>query len=307
MTKKCLLLFRNGIGDLINLTPSLRELHHHGYHADILVRRHLDDSGVFSACPYATLIPMDVGSIAAGGPRGKEASAVSKAEFDKRKGDYDGSWTYRGQAPPERGSLVAMYYKQTVEAMSLTPTVKIRPGAVYGPPEVWIPEECEQEAAAFVKKKFPEGFIFKRSFARSHGLHRFRGAEEWIARELPSLPVFDQDAYHAMHSFWSNINTLFAIAKRAQHVVLYSSVMVHACEAMGTTMDIVNYGTEATKHWPEDPNMIKVIRSHMINKKNHMPFGAPKYSSDGGKTWTTDPQDDLNMSEYSLSGREKRK
>jgi len=301
--KKCLLLFWDGIGDLINLTPALRELHHHGYHTDVLVRKHVYDSGVFEACPYADLIPLDIGSIAAGGTRGRNAREISLAEFEKRKGAYDGHWVFRGQAPTGRGALRAMYYEETVKAMSLTPTVKVSPTAVYGPPEVWIPEECELEAARFVEKKYPEGFIFKRTFARSHGLHRFRGAEEWIARELPSLPVFDQDAYHTMHGFWSNINTLFAIAKKASHIVLYSSVMVHACEAMGATMDIVNYGMEASKHWPEDPNAIKVIRIHTIDTTTRMPLSAPEYSSDGGKTWWLNTKDDFNTSEYSLSGR----
>ena len=94
--KKCLLLFWNGIGDLINLTPSLRELHHHGYHTDILVRRHVYDSGVFEACPYADLIPLDIGSIAAGGERAAEARKTALAEVDSRKGAYDGHWIFGG-------------------------------------------------------------------------------------------------------------------------------------------------------------------------------------------------------------------
>lgn len=304
--KKCLLLFWDGIGDLINLTPVLRELNHNGYHTDILVRQHLYDSGVFEACPYADLIPLDIASIAAGGPRGAKAKKIALAELEARKADYDKHWRIRGQAPPERGALMAMWYKQVVKELSLTPTIKISPTAVYGPPEVWIPEWCEQVAAEFVEKKYPDGFIFKRSFARSHGFHRFRGAEEWIANELPALPVFDQDAYHGMHGFWPNINILFAIAKKAQHRVLYSSVMVHACEAMGATMDIVNYGMEARKFWPEDPNRIKVIRMHMIDRKTRMPVSAPKYSSDGGKTWTGRPEDAYDNSEYTLSGRHDR-
>ena len=156
----------------------------------------------------------------------------------------------------------------------------------YGPPEVWIPEECELEAARFVEENYPQGFIFKHTTLISPrgtvaGKHKWGNADAWIKRELPALPIFDSGAHifdSVHHENRPNINILFAIAKKAQHRVLMSSFMVHACDAMGATMDAVNYVVETSKHWPEDPNMIKVIRRKEAG-------GVPKYSFDGGRTW----------------------
>ena len=280
--KKCLLLFWHGIGDLINLTPSLRELHHHGSHADILVRKVVADSGVFEECHYATLIPLDIGSISAGGSRGAKAEKRALEAFEARKDAYDGHWIFKTTSWKVRGALMALYYEEVVRAMSLTPTVKVSPSVVYGPPEVWIPEWCEQEAAHFVESNYPKGFIFKHTVlikSRTDntvlGRHNWFDADEWIKRELPALPIWDT----SVHGEWPNINILFAIAKKAQHRVLSSSFMVHACDAMGATMDVVNYVVEASKHWPEDPNIIKVIR----RKESQ----TPKYSFNGGRTWWT--------------------
>jgi len=275
--KKCLLLFWHGIGDLINLTPALRELHNHGYHADILVRKFIVASGVFDACPYATLIPMDITPVSAGGPEGAKAKEQALAAFEGRKGAYDGHCLFYKSSWKVRGALMTLYYEETIEAMSLTPTVNVNsPTAIYGPTEVWIPEECELEAARFVESKYPKGFIFKHTMPEKHPDHCWPDAAKWIKRELPALPVFDSDA----HGERGNINTLFAIAKKAQHRVLASSVIVHACNAMGSTMDIVNYGHPAEDHYPEDPNTIKVIR----RKESK----TAKYSFNGGRTWVTE-------------------
>jgi len=218
--KKCLLLFWHGIGDLINLTPALRELHHHGYHTDILVRKFIVDSRVFDACPYASLIPMDIKSVSAGGPRGAEAKEIALAEVEARKDAYDGHWIFHTSSWKVRGALTTLYYEETVRAMSLTPTVNVNsPTAVYGPTEVWIPEECELEAARFVESKYPKGFIFKHTVPKKHPDHCWLDVDKWIKRELPALPVFDSDA----HGEWGNINILFAIAKKASHRVLASS------------------------------------------------------------------------------------
>ena len=94
MSKKCLLLFWHGIGDLITLTPALRELHKHGYRTEVLVKKTVSDSGVFDACPYATLIPMDIGSVAVGGTKGKKAKKEALEMFDARKGAYDAHFIY---------------------------------------------------------------------------------------------------------------------------------------------------------------------------------------------------------------------
>lgn len=283
MSKKCLLLFWHGIGDLIVLTPALRELHKHGYRTDVLVKKNVADSGVFDECPYATLIPMDIGSVAVGGAKGKKAEKEALGMFDARKGAYDNYWKYGPGRQGGRGALMAQFYEETVRAMSLTPTVKASP---YGPPEVWIPEWCEQEAAQFVADNYPNGFIFKHTTLISPrgtvaGKHKWGNADAWIKRELPALPIFDSGAHifkSVHHENRPNINILFAIAKKAQHRVLMSSFMVHACDAMGVTMDAVNYVVETSKHWPEDPNMIKVIRRKESG-------GVPKYSFDGGRTW----------------------
>jgi len=59
---------------------------------------------------------------------------------------------------------------------------------------------------------------------------------------------------------FNDINSAFILAREATHRVLSSGVFVHACEAMGCTMDVVNYGRADRKVWPLDQSKVLHIR-----------------------------------------------
>ena len=50
--------------------------------------------------------------------------------------------------------------------------------------------------------------------------------------------------------------------KLATHRVLSSSVFVHAADAMGCTIDIINYGRPDKKVWPLDQSRVLHIREN---------------------------------------------
>ena len=57
-----------------------------------------------------------------------------------------------------------------------------------------------------------------------------------------------------------DINFSFVLAREAKHRILSSSVFVHACDAMNSVMDIVNYGRPDRKVWPLEQDKVQCIR-----------------------------------------------
>jgi hypothetical protein len=264
--KKGLLLFWHGIGDLLCLTPTLRELHRNGFHCDILVRQFVVDSKIFDVCPYANLLPLSiVNSPSGGGEVGKRAKNTAVAEFAAIKEQYQGSVIFSGTPERIQASKSALFYDTAMRAFGLPMT------ANYEPLEVFISASAENEAKESIAKHFPNGYIFQHTEPDRHPAHVWNPAS-WMRQNLPALPVFK-----ANETFWEDINTTFVMAREANHRVLSSSVMVHACDAMNATMDIVNYGRPNPQGWPDDMRKIKLMRMQESRTE--------KFSVNGGKTW----------------------
>jgi len=117
--------------------------------------------------------------------------------------------------------------------------------------EVFIPEEIEKMIEEYIAIKFPNGFIFKHTTPEYHPVHNW-DPETWIMKNLDNeLPIFEADS-----SPWKDINAAFAMARKATHRVLSSSVFVHACDAMDATMDVVYYGKPNPHGLPIEPGKI---------------------------------------------------
>lgn len=264
--QKGLLLFWHGIGDLICLTPTLRELYNNGYYCDILVRKFVADSRIFNACPYARLLPLSiVNSPSDGGEEGQVAKTKAVNEFEAIKESYQGSAVLSETPERIRASKAALFYDVAMRSFGLPMT------ANYEPLEVFIPPRAEEEAKAAIVNHFPDGYIFQHTSIDRHPAHIWNPSN-WIQQNLPPLPVFK-----ANETYWDDINTTFVMAREANHRVLSSSVMVHACDAMNVRMDIVNYGRPNPQGWPDDPRKIKVMRMKESRTE--------KFSMNGGKTW----------------------
>lgn len=246
--KKALLLFWHGIGDLICLTPALRELHNRGYHCDILCLPYLLTCGVLADCSYVTLLPLptDV-SPSDGGKRGAEARKICVETWEKKKTDYDDSFHF-GQRPDHvRGGKIA----RNLKACGL-------PTDIDSSMALFISPEAEKEAKAFIKENYPEGFIFCHTESERHPYHNWDAKD--VLSSLPDIPVFSPDEYR-----WSNINVAFVMAREAKHRVLISSVFVHACDAMGAVMDVVHYGVPNPHGLPIDESIIKEVSGVRYN------------------------------------------
>jgi hypothetical protein len=85
-------------------------------------------------------------------------------------------------------------------------------------------------------------------------------SSNWIKKNLPSLPVLDTGYGGNYYRKWKDIRYTFALLKLATHRVISSSVFVHACEALGLPIEVINYGTPDRKVWPYNQSLVKRIR-----------------------------------------------
>ena len=119
--------------------------------------------------------------------------------------------------------------------------------------EVFIPNECNPQC------RMEDKYIHVHTQIENHPGHNW-DASEWIKENLPDLPIVDTGFGGKWYCHDKNINVTFKIAKHATHRVYSSSVMVHAADAMGLTIDIINYGKQDTKVWPLDQSKVLHIR-----------------------------------------------
>jgi len=125
--------------------------------------------------------------------------------------------------------------------------------------EVFIPDNIEDEIDAYVQEHYPDGFIFNHTMIEFHQNHNWNSSE-WIQENLPDLPIVDTGYTGENYMQWEDIRYTFALLKRASHRVISSSVFVHACDAMGLEIDVVNYGTPDRKVWPHNQDLVKRIK-----------------------------------------------
>lgn len=260
-TTSMLIMYWHGLGDLLCLTPQLRHLHEHGFKVDLLVRPQVLKSSLLSNCPYVEeLIPLPFtkGGPSEGGESGKKKSIECNEMFDSLAGKYDKAVRIAGlhSSLQIRGGKI---FRNSRAIFNPAASKKDRAAVKIMPPEdlsleVFIPKGAKGKARKYIAEHYPNGFIFKHTTPEYHPIHCWE-ADEWIRANLNSeLPIFE-----ASSSPWASINPAFVMAREATHRVLSSSVFVHACDAMGVTMDVVYYGQPALHALPLDPNKTIVV------------------------------------------------
>lgn len=241
MDHRALILYWHGLGDVIQLTPHMRKLYKNGYSIDLMCRSAVYDSYLLDNCPYIDLL-MGVENPWQSHLGFKKQSEANISMFESIRYDYDwsGKSTHKGIAG-HKIDFTSYELGMELEDKSL---------------ELFIHRDVEQQALDYINTNYPEGYIFVHTHIEWHKYHNW-DAKPWIKDNLPDLPVFDTQEKGILHE---DINFTFVIAREAKHRVLSSSVMVHACEAMGCTMDIINYGRPDRKVWPLNQDLVLHIR-----------------------------------------------
>jgi len=173
-----------------------------------------------------------------GGSSGRKARIDCLEAWNSNRGNYDNSFHF-GQTPKYvRGGKIARNLKACGLPANTDPSL-----------ELFISEAAETTAKEFITSNYPEGFIFCHTESERHPNHNWDASV--FLDTLPRLPTFRPD-----ETAWGDINVTFALARAANHRVLISSVFVHACDAMGSRMDLVHYGVPNPHGLPLDENII---------------------------------------------------
>jgi len=244
--KKALILYWHGLGDVIMLTPLMRQLYQDGYSIDLMCRSAVQTSHLLDECPYINRqITIDNPWRSKLGF--KEQAKANIEKFNKLKHDYD--WS--GKCLHARGThtdcKIEMNFKEC--------DIPIADKSV----EVFIPKDIETQAIRMVKTYYPQGYIFRHTGIEFHPKHNW-DCTSWIKDNLSDLPVVNSGKGGGHAAMNEDINFTFVVAREAIHRVLSSSVMVHACDAMGSIIDVINYGAPDRKVWVRDRDRVKRIR-----------------------------------------------
>lgn len=250
--KTILLMYWHGIGDLICLTPQLRELYRLGWTIDLICRQPAINAKLFVSCPYIRkTIPVPY---AIGGPHSDGVAGLRKRQqcmelYNRLAPNYDRALEF--SKSPNRSIRGGKIFRNN-DVCGFTQLTNLQL-------DVFITDRAETIASSYIQKHYPDGYIFRSTDVDCHRVHSW-DATNWIRQHLPNLPVFNTGVGQEHYMISPDINVSFVFARDAQHRVLSSSVFVHACDAMNVTMDVVNYGM-ANKHgWPLDKSKIKVVR-----------------------------------------------
>jgi len=243
---RALLMYHHGLGDVIMLTPCLRWLHQNGYTTTLMCRDAVKESHLLENCKYVQHLKIienpwqsEIGF--------QEQVMENQKIFDDICGKYD--WC---------GVSLHTDAKEGESKIDLTARelgIKLEDKSL----EVFIPKKIEKEMRKYVKENYPEGFIFRHTDIEYHADHTW-DASDWIANELHDLPIVNTGVGGNHYRRWRDINKTFALLHLARHVVLSSSVFVHASDALGKEIDVINYGVKDRKVWPVNQQKVKHIR-----------------------------------------------
>lgn len=242
--KKALVLYWHGLGDVIILSPVLRELHKRGYVVDLMCREAVRTSHLLDSCIYVDkLITVENPWQS---PKGFSLQANQNIkDFKELLIDYDW-WGQANHMGPFTDKIVRNF-----EETRLTTTDYSL--------EVFIPDNVEELALKYIEENYPDGYIFNHTMIEFHPAHKW-DSSTWIKDNLPSLPIIDTGVGENHYKKWEDIRISFVLAREATHRVLSSSVFVHACDAMGVDMEVINYGKPDRKVWVRNQNLVKRIR-----------------------------------------------
>lgn len=243
--KKALIKYHHGMGDVIQLMPHLRYLYNEGYITDIMGMLQNRLSHLLDDCPYTGNL-IDIPNTWKS-PLGFHKQLEKDINFfNEIKGDYDWSGM---------SNHVGIGQINKIDFTSKELGLVILDKYV----EVFISPESEARTLEYINKTYPNGYIFVHTLIEEHTYHDW-DASSWIKENLPDLPIVDTGYKGNYYRWKEDINETFVLAREATHRILSSSVMVHACDAMGVEMDVVNYGKPDRKVWLPDMSKVKRIR-----------------------------------------------
>lgn len=245
--KKALILYWHGLGDIIQLTPHLRHLYERGYVTDLLCMEQTEKSKLLDACPYTDKL-FSVPNVWKS-PIGFNAQVAANVNyFNSLKDEYNwsGKSNHIGIAQSNKVNFTSKELGIVLENKKQ---------------EVFISNELLDDAYRYVEFNYPKGFIYVHTQIEEHTYHNWN-PYTWIKNNLPDLPVVDTGVGMPYYKYHDNINFTFALIKLAKYRVLSSSVMVHAADALGVTIDVINYGRADRKVWLEDMSKVINIREN---------------------------------------------
>lgn len=241
--KKALILYYHGLGDIIQLTPHLRELYRLGYITDIMCNTSVRKSHLLDNCPYVNMI-IDIENPWWSKIGFEKQLQLNKQQFDDLSSKYD--WV--GYCPHNN----IQQYRSKIDCNSNELNLKIYDRYL----EVFIPMNIHKQAIEYIESEYPKGYIHVHTNIELHAAHSW-DSMSWINNNLPDLPIVDTGFGGNKFVVHDNINFSFVLAMYATHRVYSSSTFVHAADAMNLPMDIVHYGSNSDYAWPEDRNKIK--------------------------------------------------
>jgi len=245
MSKKALILYWHGLGDVILLTPILRYLYKQGYTIHLMCRSEVCNSNLLGNCQYVSNL-INVANpwrSSVGFDCQKKINVVKFKQLSKR---YNLSVCCLHESIIQ-GCKIATNWSEcglTVNNNQL---------------EVFIPPDTEARAMELIAYRYPDGYIHRHTQIEFHTTHNW-DCTDWIKKNLPDLPIIDTGLGGDYYCIDPDINFSFVLAREAKHRVLSSSVFVHACEAMGVKMDVINYGRPDRKVWPKNQSLVVKIR-----------------------------------------------
>ncbi len=245
MPKRAIILYWHGLGDVIMLTPMLRYFFQHGHPVHLMCRPEVSSSNLLGNCPYVEKL-IHVDNPWQSGFGFEWQKQINITLFEQLSKNYDLSFCFLHEHIID-GCKIATNWKEC----GIIPDDNRL--------EVFISPETEARAMDLIASRYPGGYIHRHTEIEFHETHNW-DCTDWIKKHLPDLPVVDTGLCGDYYCADPDINFSFVLAREARHRVLSSSVFVHACEAMGVDMDVINYGRPDRKVWPKDQKLVKRIR-----------------------------------------------
>jgi len=243
---KALIYYHHGLGDCILLTPQLKYLSEK-FKAEItlLCRKSVISSKIFVNCPFVNNVvpianPWESDF--------KEQLKINYQIFEEMRENYDIAFFI------DHLSLNKAWNKVFSNSLycRIFDSIDVQP-------EIFISPFAKKIAEKYIRDHFPRGFIFKHTLIPLHPVHSWP-ADDWIIKNLPDLPVFDMADIDTCAGIFSDINVTFYILSKADYVVVSSSVMAHAADAIKKPIDVLNYGKPDYYNLPVNRNIVRRLR-----------------------------------------------
>ncbi len=244
-----LIKYHHGLGDVIALTPQLRYFYENNYEVTLMAREEVINSHLLDNCPYVKEIIVIPNPWRNKDLRTKEEYKKIEEENTKLMEFLEG-YDLKLNVNHKNISVYrpkTMYNSQQCEIKELEDYQK----------EVFIPEHIDKEVREEVQKRFPRGYIFKHTFVPNHIDHS-------LDIDIKTdVPIFDTHK----EVLKEDINYTFAFIKYATRIVVSSSVMAQAAEALGRGIDVLNFGNMDYKVLP-DYCLVKniLLKGNQVNK-----------------------------------------